>query len=119
MNFLTATVLSGVVWDLMKSGGSLVSIKLRVALKDWILNDNDCEKIVSKINDASEKFKKNKKKLEDFLNEDEEIQKILSNTKLNIDNQINIKNNTFNNSPQIITNNGVQNINYNNTNSDN
>jgi hypothetical protein len=49
MDFLTATVLSSVVWDLMKSGKNLVSSKLKESLKDWLLKDNDCEKIASKI----------------------------------------------------------------------
>ncbi|MEN8907206.1 MAG: hypothetical protein ABF289_14720 [Clostridiales bacterium] len=113
MDFLTATVLSGVAWDLIKHGGSLTSSKLKNSLKNWILKDEDYEIITKKINDAPETFKKNQNYLEIFLKEDGQIKEILSHAKSNVTNQVNFENNTFNNSPQTVTNNGTQNFNYN------
>ncbi|MEN8907207.1 MAG: hypothetical protein ABF289_14725, partial [Clostridiales bacterium] len=114
MNSKNLHILIDCIWQQLESKNYLTESELKVNLKDLILKDEDYKMITKKINDAPETFKKNQNYLEIFLKEDEEIKEILLHAKLNVTNQVNFENNTFNNSPQTVINNGTQNFNYEN-----
>lgn len=79
MNFLASTMLSGVTYDLIKVGMKLTANFLKEKLKDWILKEEDYEKLAETINTAAEieENKKNEECWEAFLDSNETINTIL------------------------------------------
>lgn len=81
MNFLTATILSGVVYDQLKKGGELTGKYIKEKLRGWIIEDADSEKIANKVNLIDEPYKKNEKFLAVAIEEDKELMNILKSIK--------------------------------------
>lgn len=77
MEFLTATILSGIVWDGIKELGSLTGKYIKGKLTEWIVDDFTCDRIAKKINDIPEEYKKSHRFLEVAIEEDKELFEIL------------------------------------------
>lgn len=52
MEFLTATMLSGLIYDGVKEGASIGFDLLKRKLKNWLINDSEIEKIAELLIDA-------------------------------------------------------------------
>lgn len=101
MDFLTSTILSGLVWDGIKYAGSVSTRYLKEKLTNWIVDDQEIEIITSKINEMPEAYKKNEKFLELAIEEDaqlmETLKKINSKNGTNVDiSRSNFQNSTVN-----------------------
>ncbi|EOU1649693.1 MAG: hypothetical protein E7H79_10115 [Clostridium perfringens] len=81
MDFLTATILSGVVYDQIKKGGEITGKYIKERLRGWIVSDKESENIAKKINEIDEPYKKNGKFLTIAIEDDEELMNILKNIK--------------------------------------
>lgn len=77
MNFLESTMLSGVTYDLIKVGMKLTANFLKEKLKDWILEEEDYEKLANAINSATKTDKSTQKCWEAFLDSNEAVNTIL------------------------------------------
>ncbi|WP_435979500.1 GapS6a family protein [Psychrobacter sp. DM4] len=53
MEYLTETVLSGMVYDLVKNGIQVSTLTLKDKLKRWFINDSDIEILAKQINEIS------------------------------------------------------------------
>lgn len=53
MEYLTETVLSGVVYDLVKNGLQVSTLTLKDKLKRWLINDYDLKVLAKQINEIS------------------------------------------------------------------
>ncbi|PGS96097.1 hypothetical protein COC98_19065 [Bacillus anthracis] len=95
MDFLTSTILSGLAWDGIKSTGKVTVDLLKEKLRGWLINDTDLEKIVDKLNDIPESFKKSEKFLEAAIEDDSQLLEILNRIQQRQDTQINMQNSHF------------------------
>ncbi len=84
MDELTIGVLSSAVWDLIKKGATVTANKLKGKLKDWILSDDELNTLADTINRASMNEIVSERALQEYLHSNEEITKILFNSKLNV-----------------------------------
>jgi len=76
MNFLTAAILSGVLYDLLKKGTSLTIGALKAALQEWIVEEETLEKICSMEIDRS----MSEYAIQGTIEKDSELSAILSRT---------------------------------------
>lgn len=53
MEYLTETVLSGMVYDLIKNGVQISALNLKDKLKRWLISDYDLEVLAKQINEIS------------------------------------------------------------------
>ncbi|MEQ6857286.1 hypothetical protein AAHH17_22790 [Lysinibacillus capsici] len=81
MDFLTSTILAGLAWDGIKHVGNVTFEYLKGKLTSWIINDQEIETIVSKINSLPEAYKKNQKFLEVAIEDDAQLIDLLKNIK--------------------------------------
>ena len=81
MDFLTSTVLAGLAWDGIKLVGSITTDYLKGKLTSWIINDQEIERIVSKINSMPQEYKKSEKFLKVAIEEDSQLMDLLKNIK--------------------------------------
>mgnify|MGYP004574151275 CR=1 FL=1 len=77
MEFLTSSILGGIVWDSLKKFGQVTADNLREPLKKWLLTDTDISNIANIVNETPSEFKKTEKFIAAFLDDNEEIKKIL------------------------------------------
>ncbi|XKO54124.1 hypothetical protein ACI2WT_15160 [Lysinibacillus fusiformis] len=98
MDFLTSTILAGLAWDGIKQVGSLTTDYLKGKLTSWLLNDQEIETIVSKINSIPEAYKKNEKFLELAIEDDSQLMDILKTIKLKNDSNVDFSSATIQNS---------------------
>lgn len=77
MDFLTSTILAGIAWDGIKYGGSLTSQYLKEKMGKWIINDEQIDLILSKIDELPDAYKKNEKFLDLAIQEDEDLKEVL------------------------------------------
>ncbi len=102
MDFLTSTILAGLAWDGIKHVGNITFDYLKgKLLTSWVINDQEIETIVSKINSLPEAYKKNQKFFEVAIEDDSQLIDLLKNIKprndVNIDfRHASMKNTTVN-----------------------
>lgn len=53
MEYLTETVLSGMVYDLVKNGIQVSTLTLKDKLRRWLISDSDIEILAKQINEIS------------------------------------------------------------------
>lgn len=53
INYLSSTVLSGVVYDLVKGGLQVSTLTLKDKLKNWLINDHDIRVLAEQINEIN------------------------------------------------------------------
>lgn len=98
MEFLTTTILSGLLWDGLKKIGIISSDYVKEKLKDWIIDEENCQKIADKINNISDGEKRTEKFLDASLEEDGDFVALLKEIQKNKNNIQFIKDSDFNNS---------------------
>lgn len=54
MDYLTTTMLSGVIYDVIKKGFQVSIITLKSKLKDWFITDHELEILVERINNIEQ-----------------------------------------------------------------
>ena len=108
MDFLAASVVSGIVWDVIKQRAKVTAEYLRTKLKNWILDEKDYDTIAKVANEVPEGFKKTEKFLEAYFDDNTCIKEILSRAKPS--NEYMQSNNTFNQSANQQGNNNTQNV---------
>lgn len=97
MDFLTSTILAGLAWDGIKHVGNVTFDYLKDKLTSWIINDQEIETIVSKINSLPEAYKKNQKFLEVAIEDDSQLIDLLKNIKPRNDVNIDFSHNSMEN----------------------
>lgn len=98
MEFLTTTILAGLAWDGIKSTGKVTVEFLKEKLIGWLINDNELEKIVDKLNDIPESYKKSAKFLEAAIEDNPQLLEILNSVQQRQDFQVNMQHSRFENS---------------------
>ena len=83
MNFLTSSILSGILWDVLKYGMKVNINYLRDKLSDWILEAKKLKKIVELSNNIPDTYLKSESTLKEYLDLNEDIQEILKSTQHN------------------------------------
>ena len=73
MGVVLESIISGVIWDLIKSGVRLTGIAIKEKLQDWILPVEDLQKIADRVNAAAETDKKSAKYIEAYLEEHQDL----------------------------------------------
>ncbi len=76
MDFLTSTLLSGMLYDGFREGGAITSNFLKEKLQNWLFDDAVLEDLADKVNDL-ELQDYNERVIERKLNESLELQEIL------------------------------------------
>ncbi|GAB6136873.1 hypothetical protein [Halanaerobaculum tunisiense] len=116
MDFLTSTLLSGVIWDGIKKGANITVDYLKKSLKDFILSEEDYKAIVNELKEAPEYATKSEKYLEAFIDDNKTINEILSNAKPINKNSIN--HSSFESSPIMQGGNNNRQVTYNSSSND-
>ena len=81
MGELTTSILSNVVWELLKKGVKLSSEYIRQKLSNWLLNDEQIEKIKDIVNEVPVEYTISEGLLREYLSLNNELVKMLSNIK--------------------------------------
>lgn len=81
MSELTISILSNAVWELLKKGVKLSSEYIRQKLSDWLLNDEQLEKIKDIVNEVPVEYTISEGLLREYLSLNSELVKMLSNIK--------------------------------------
>ncbi|MCR5652581.1 MAG: hypothetical protein K6F88_02150 [Ruminococcus sp.] len=84
MDELTIGVLSSAVWDLIKKGATVSANQIKEKLKDWILSDDELNTLAETLNRASMDEIVSERALQEYLHSNEEIIKLLFNSKPNV-----------------------------------
>lgn len=95
MDFLTSTILSGLAWDGIKSTGKVTVDFMKEKLRGWLINDSEIEKIVEKLNDIPESYRKSAKFIEAAIEEDSQLLELLKKIQPKQDTQINMQYSQF------------------------
>lgn len=85
MDFLTATVISGIAWDGIKAMGNITGAYIKSKLQGWIIDDNIAGEIAQSINQMPQPFKENAKYIEAYINENNQLMETIKNIKKDID----------------------------------
>lgn len=83
MEFLSSTILSGVVYDMLKHKVSITTTSIKEKLKDWIVDEAVAPVLAEKIEELSLNDEMSEKAIERRLLDSSEIQQILSSIKPN------------------------------------
>lgn len=87
MEFLTSTILSGIVYDLIKQQSQITAITLKDNLRNWILTDNELKVLTTQINNINDVDEMSEKALINNFDKNPIINQILVDAKY--DNTIN------------------------------
>ena len=79
MEFLTSTILSGLLWDGIKSGISISVEFLKSKLHNWIISDTDYEKLANAIAKLPNFSKTNYDTFNEYVSSSSDIQNVLKN----------------------------------------
>lgn len=80
MEFLTSTILSGLLWDAIKSGISITADFLKSKLHNWIIADADYEKLAEAIARLPKFSKTSFDTFNKFVSASSDIQEVLKNS---------------------------------------
>ncbi|WP_447830808.1 GapS6a family protein [Aeromonas salmonicida] len=79
MSFLTSTILSGVLYDVLKKGTIITANFLKDSLKNWIIDDDTAELLSGKIMDLNSDLSQlRKESIQEALESSPEILEIIS-----------------------------------------
>lgn len=81
MEFLTATVLSGIAWDGIKAMGNITGNYIKNKLKGWIIDDKLADEIAENINQMPQPFKENIKYIEAYIDQNNQLLEMMKNIK--------------------------------------
>lgn len=89
MEFITTTILSGVIYDILKRGVFLTKDVLANNLKKWLIDDATLEKLAIKLQELNLNDEMSEKAIEREINSSNQIKELLSKISThNIDIQI-------------------------------
>lgn len=83
MDFLTASILSGIVYDMVKNQVSLTSRNIQTRLKGWIVDDSVVERITYELNTLSITDEMSEKSIEKRLSQSQELIALMKNVQTN------------------------------------
>lgn len=83
MDFITATILSGAIYDLFKSGVTLGAIQLKNKLKDWLVSDEQSQNIISFLQESGINEDMGQHAIERKINENQPLLDFLKEIKPN------------------------------------
>ena len=78
MEFITTTILSGVIYDILKRGVFLTKDVLANNLKKWLIDDTTLEKLTVKLQELNLNDEMSEKAIEREINSSNEIKELLS-----------------------------------------
>ena len=78
MEFITTTILSGVIYDILKRGVFLTKDVLANNLKKWLMDDTTLEKLTVKLQELNLNDEMSEKAIEREINSSNEIKELLS-----------------------------------------
>ena len=78
MEFITTTILSGVIYDILKRGVFLTKDVLANNLKKWLMDDATLEKLTVKLQELNLNDEMSEKAIEREINSSNEIKELLS-----------------------------------------
>lgn len=81
MNFLTSTILSGAVYDILKSGAKVTVQHIEQRLCDWVLSEKNIKRIQEIVNEVPSIYIKSEGMLKEYFNINSELQNILKTAK--------------------------------------
>ena len=81
MDFISAALLSGVVYDTLKTGVSITSGIIKDKLKEWLINEEVCKAITKEIQKLELTDEMSESAIEKRINNSPELQSILSEIK--------------------------------------
>ncbi|WP_438467512.1 GapS6a family protein [Marinomonas sp. PE14-40] len=73
MDFLTATIFSGIVFDIIKDGVKVNIVNLKDKMTGWVVNDEAIQKLVDGLKDAGINEDLNKTAIERRVNESQAL----------------------------------------------
>ncbi|HFF2591196.1 MULTISPECIES: GapS6a family protein [Acinetobacter calcoaceticus/baumannii complex] len=79
---ITATILSGVVYDILKTSAKLTLDNFKVKVKGWLIDDATAQKVVDEINQISDLEDYSEKGLTKKLEQNEQLVEMLKTIKL-------------------------------------
>lgn len=79
---LTATILSGVVYDIIKSSATLTLDNFKSKIKGWILDDSTAENLVNEVNKIDDLKYCNEQGVLKKLEENQNVMDLLSKVKV-------------------------------------
>jgi proteasome assembly chaperone (PAC2) family protein len=79
---ITATVLSGVVYDIIKTSAILTLDNFKTKVKGWLIDDATAQKVVDEINQISDLEDYSEKGLSKKLEQNEQLVELLKTIKL-------------------------------------
>ncbi|PXZ03713.1 hypothetical protein DKK70_15960 [Gilliamella apicola] len=78
MEFITTTILSGVIYDILKRGVFLTKDVLANNLKKWLIDDATLEKLAIKLQELNLNDEMSEKAIEREINSSNQIKELLS-----------------------------------------
>ncbi|MFM5393184.1 hypothetical protein ACEUAB_03350 [Aeromonas veronii] len=106
MSFLTSTILSGILYDVLKKGTIITASFLKDSLRDWIIDDNTAELLAEKIQDLNSDLSQlRKESIQETLESSSDIIDIIS--KIQTRKVTNTYINTHNGSGDIVNGNKI------------
>ncbi len=81
MDFITATVLSGVTYDLLKHGAQISATSLKDKLRNWLLSDTQLATLADEISSLEINDEMSEKVIQKKLEQSELIKIILNSSK--------------------------------------
>ena len=89
MEYLSAAILSGITYDLVRKGIQISTSSLKAKLKNWLIKDEDIEVLAQRINEIRDIEDLSESAISKKLEQDPIVQKLIINTKQdNINSQI-------------------------------
>ncbi len=114
MEFLSAAILGGMIYDGVKYFGKVTYDFLKDKLRKWKMRDEDLRILEIEINNAPESAMENEEKFEEYLKQNKNIERVLEQIKNNgdyivaNDNSTVITNPTMNGNSKIIMGNNIE-----------
>lgn len=81
MDFLTSAILSGVLYDVLKSGAKVTFKYLEQCLSEWVLSEKNIKRIQEIVNEVPPIYIKSEGMLKEYFDINNELQSILKNAK--------------------------------------
>lgn len=89
MEYLSATILSGITYDLVRKGIQVSTSSLKAKLQNWLINDEDIEVLAQHINEIRDIEDLSESAISKKLEQDPIVQELIVNTNQeNINSQI-------------------------------
>jgi hypothetical protein len=78
LELLTTTIVSGVLYDILKTGALLTVATIKKKIHGWLLDDTELAKIADQVNAAPDVVKRTPNSLEAFLEGNQDLRSIIN-----------------------------------------